>query len=147
MDRFAKNISKETVSEGEIGEEQEEESVDEDDIEDDEEDFEVEEESDPMELQAKTVANATSIWEHYKPRLLTNGARVAYLCSPHPTIIAHSEAHKDPTNNIAVEEFIKRVILPRRQRNDPDPNVVLAQLVDKFWAERDDFVKKRGFFS
>ena len=90
MDRFAKNISKETVSEGEIGEEQEEESVDEDDIEDDEEDFEVEEESDPMELQAKTVANATSIWEHYKPRLLTNGARVAYLCSPHPTIIAHS---------------------------------------------------------
>jgi hypothetical protein len=147
MDRFAKNISKETVSEGEIGEEQEEESVDEDDIEDDEEDFEVEEESDPMELQAKTVANATSIWEHYKPRLLTNGARVAYLCSPHPTIIAHSEAHKDPMNNIAVEEFIKRVILPRRQINDPDPNVVLAQLVDKFWAERDDFVKKRGFFS
>ena len=134
--------------EGEDGEEQEEESVDGEDLDDDEEeDCEVEGESDPVELQAKTVANATSIWEHYKPRLLTNGARVAYLCSPHPTIIAHSEAHKDPMNNIAVEEFIKRVILPRRQIDDADPNVVLAQLVDKFWAERDDFVKKRGFFS
>ncbi len=58
-----------------------------------------------------------------------------------PPIIAHSVAHKDPLNNIAVEEFIKRVILPRRQINDPDPNVVSAKLVDNFWTERDDFVK------
>ena len=68
----------------------------------------------------------TAIWEHYKPQLLTYGARVAYLCSPHPAIIAHSEAHKDPLNNIAVEEFIRMAILPRRQTICGNPNVVLA---------------------
>ena len=98
-------------------------------------------------LKEKTVSCATAIWEHYKPRLLTNGARVAYLCSPHPAIIAHSDTNKDPLNNIAIEEFIRRVILPRRQTISENPNVVLAKLVDKFWAERDDFVKRRGFFS
>jgi hypothetical protein len=79
--------------------------------------------------------------------LLTNGTKVSYQCSPSPAIIAHSEAHKDPLNNIAVEEFIRRVILPRKQINSGDPNVALAKLVDKFWAERDDFVKQCGFFS
>ena len=49
----------------------------------------------PTDLKQKTVSRATAVWEHYKPRLLTNGARVAYLCSPNPTIIAHSEANKD----------------------------------------------------
>ena len=39
------------------------------------------------------------------------------------------------------------MILPRRQTISENPNVVLAKLVDKFWAERDDFVKRRGFFS
>ena len=28
-----------------------------------------------------------------------------------------------------------------------NPNVVLAKLVDKFWTERDNFVKKCEFFS
>ena len=37
----------------------------------------------------------------------TNGAPVAYLCSPNPNVIAHSKAHKDALNSIAVEEFIK----------------------------------------
>jgi hypothetical protein len=117
-----------------------------DDIED-EDNFEAEDELESTNLQAKTVSHAIAIWEHYKPWLLTNGARVAYLCSPHPDIHAHSEAHKDPLNNIAVEEFIRRVILPRKQIISGDPNVVLAKLVDKFWAEKDNFVKHHGFFS
>jgi len=60
-----------------------------------------------------------------------------------PTIIAHSEAHKDALNHIAVEEFIKRVILPRRLQSGEDPNVTLAKLVDKFCEEREDYVKQR----
>ena len=107
----------------------------------------MEDEFECTDLKEMTVSSATAIWEHYKPRLLMNGARVAYLCSPHPAIIAHSEANKDPLNNIAIEEFIRRAILPRRQTISENPNVVLAKLVDKFWAERDDFVKQRGFFS
>ena len=83
----------------------------------------------PTDLKEKTVSPATAVWEHYKPRLLTNGARVAYLYSPNPTTIAQSEAHKDPLNNIAVEEFIRRVILPRSQTISGDLNVVLAKLV------------------
>ena len=39
------------------------------------------------------------------------------------------------------------MILPRKQTNSGDPNVALAKLVDKFWEEREDFVKRRGFFS
>ncbi len=100
----------------------------------------------PTNLTQKTVSCATAVWEHYKPRLLTNGARVAYLCSSNPTIIAHSEANKDALNHIAVEEFIKRVILPRKLKSGKDPNVTFAKLVDKFWEERDDFVKQRGLF-
>jgi hypothetical protein len=50
-------------------------------------------------------------------------------------------------NNIAVEEFIRRVIQTRKQTNSGDPNVELAKLVDKIWAEREDFVKHQGFFS
>jgi hypothetical protein len=132
MDQRAKSVSNKRASEGDdnIPEilENLEESEDEDD-----DNFEVEDEFDenevshptqePTDLKEKTVSHATAVWEHYKPRLLTNGARVAYLCSPNPTLIAHSEAHKDPLNNIAVEEFIWRVILPRKQTNSGDPNV------------------------
>ena len=39
------------------------------------------------------------------------------------------------------------VILPRRQTICGNPNVELAQLVDKFWAERDNIVKQCGFCS
>ena len=75
----------------------------------------------PIDWKEKTVSHAIAVWEHYKPQLLTNSAQVAYLCSPYPTIIAHYEAHKDPLNNIAVEEFIRRMILPRKDNSgDPD---------------------------
>ena len=64
----------------------------------------------------KSVRHAMTIWQHYRPRLVSNVARVAYLCSPHPFIIAHTEdiANKDPKNAIAVEQFIERVILPQK---------------------------------
>ena len=46
-------------------------------------------------------------------------------------------------NNIAVEEFIRRMILTGKQTNSGDPNVTTAKLVDKFWAEREDFVERQ----
>jgi hypothetical protein len=144
MDQRAKSSSGEKGDEGneedpEFLEELDESAEDEDEG----DEFEVGDEYDenqvsrqiqePTDLKQKTVSRATAVWEHYKPRLLTNGARVAYLCSPNPTIIAHSEANKDAFNHIAVEEFIKRVILPRRLQSREDPNVTLAKLVDIFW--------------
>jgi hypothetical protein len=46
-----------------------------------------------------------------------------------------------------MDEFIKGVILLRKLKSGEDPNVTLARLVDKFWEEREDFVKRRGIFS
>ena len=64
--------------------------------------------SEPTDEAEKSVRHAMTVWHHYRARLVTNVARVAYLCSPHPLIIAHSEdiANKDPENAIAVEQFI-----------------------------------------
>eukprot|EP00804_Cyclotella_cryptica_P016606 CCRYP_001938-RA/>CCRYP_001938-RA protein AED:0.86 eAED:0.86 QI:0/-1/0/1/-1/0/1/0/268 len=100
----------------------------------------------PTNLEQKTVSRATANWEHYKPQLLTNGALVAYLCLSNPTIIANSKAPKDALNHIAVEKFFKRVILPRKLKCGEDPMVTLARLVDKFWEESKDYVKRQGFF-
>ena len=121
MDQRANSISNERASEnGDISEifENLKESEADDDIEDDD-NYEVEDEFDengvshptqePTYLTEKTVFCATAVWEKYKTWLLTNGARVACLCYPNLTIISHSEVHKDPLNNIAVEEFIRRV--------------------------------------
>ena len=99
MDQRAKSVSNEKASEGDDDSteilENMEESEDEDNIEDDA-NFEVEDDFDD------NVSQAAIVWEHYKPRLLTNGAQAAYLCSPNPTIIVHSKVHKDPLNNFAV---------------------------------------------
>ena len=113
----------------------------EDDIESDD-NSEVEDEFESTDLKVKTFYHATAIWEHYKPWLSTNGARVAYLCYPHPPIIAHSVAHKDPLNNIAVEEFIRMVIQPIEDRQFVEIPMWYWHMVDKFWAERDNFVKQ-----
>ena len=96
-----------------------------------------------------TVRHAMTIWQHYRPRLVTNVSRVAYLCSPHPSIIAHSEdfSNRDPDNAIAVEQFIERVLLPQKCSRIEDRPGELARLVDKFWAEREDFVKRRNYFA
>jgi hypothetical protein len=158
MDQHAMSTSSEKGDEGNEEDPKFLEELDESDEEEEEGDeFKVGDEYDknrvscqnqePTNLKQKTVSHATAVWEHYKPLLLTNCARVAYLCSANPTIIAHSKAHKDALNPITVEEFIKRVILPRKLKSGEDSSVTLAKLVDKFWEEREDYVKRRGFFS
>ncbi len=74
---------------------------------------------------------------------------VAYLCSPHPLIIAHSEdiANKDPKNVIAVEQHIERVLLPRKCARIEYCPAELARMVDKFLLEREDFVKHHTDFA
>ena len=106
MDQCAKSSSGEKGDEGNEKDPEFLEELDESEEDQDEGDqFEVGDEYDenqvfcqfqePTDLKQKTVSHATAVWEHYKPRLLTNGARVAYMCSPNPTIIAHFEATKD----------------------------------------------------
>ena len=99
----------------------------------------------PTNLKEKTIFHATAVCEHYKPWLLTNGARVTYLSSPNPTIIAHSNTHKDPLNNIAIDKFIRTVSLPIKQTNSGDPNVALAKLVDSFGQNERTLSSVRDF--
>jgi hypothetical protein len=97
----------------------------------------------------KTVWHTCQVWEHYRGRLMMDSARVAYLCSPNPVIIAHSEDrnNRDPENNLAVERIIERLILPRTPHKPEDRATVLAGLVEQFWHEREDFVKWCNYFS
>jgi hypothetical protein len=78
-----------------------------------------------------------------------NVSHVAYLCSPHPFIIAHSEdiTNRDPENAIAVEQFIERVLLPRKCSRIDDRPAELARMVDKFLSEREGFMKHRNHFT
>ena len=105
--------------------------------------------SEPTDEAEISVRCALTIWQRYRPRLVTNVSRVAYLCSPHPLIIAHSEdiANRDPENAIAVEQFIERVLLPQKCLRIEDRPVELARMIDKFWSEREDFVKRRNYFA
>ena len=105
--------------------------------------------SEPTDEAEISVRCAVTIWQHYRPRLVTNVSRVAYLCSPHPLIIAHSEdiANRDPENAIAVEQFIERVLLPQKCLRIEDRPVELARMIDKFWSEREDFVKRCNYFA
>jgi len=103
----------------------------------------------PTDEEAKSVRVALTIWQHYHSSLVTNVACVAYLCSPHPLIIAHSEdnVNKDPKNAIAVEQYIERVILPQTCSREEDRTVELVRMVDMFWFKREDFVKCHNYFS
>ena len=80
---------------------------------------------------------------------MSDSARIAYLCSPNPVIVAHAEDRKnrEPENNLAVERVIERLMLPTTPHKPEDRDIVLAGLVEKFWQEREDFIKRRNYFS
>ena len=66
-----------------------------------------------------------------------------------PLIIDHSEDNTDkgPENAIAVEQYIKRVILPQKSSAEKYCPVELASFVDNFWSERESFVKHYYYFA
>ena len=116
----------------------------------DEEDDAVEPDvAEPSVVANKTVWHTHQVWEHYRGRLMMDSARVAYLCSPSLVIIVHSEDHnnRESENNLAVERIIERLILPRTVHKPEDRATVLAGLVEQFWQEQVDFVKRHNCFS
>ena len=54
------------------------------------------------------------IWDHYKPQMLSDVVRVAYLLSPGPLVMAHSsdKANMDPLNRLAVENLVQKMFVP-----------------------------------
>ena len=54
------------------------------------------------------------IWDHYKPQMLSDVVRVAYLLSPDPLVMAHSsdKANMDPLDRLATENLIRKMFVP-----------------------------------
>ena len=82
----------------------------------------------------------------YKPQMLTDFVRAAYMLSPHPLVMDHAKKHKDPEDRRAVERLIDKLLLPKDIVNDEVRMNSSAQLMDEFWKEHADFWAKRGNF-
>jgi hypothetical protein len=61
------------------------------------------------------VKRTTSIWKDYRPKLTSDLALVAYLCSPIPQIIEHTKDHNNltPQVRLAVDRLIERLVFLR----------------------------------
>jgi hypothetical protein len=123
-----------------------------DDASDDEEDMHFDDDTDSDDTpvaEDDLVTRSTSIWNCYKPKLTTDLAMVAYLCSPNPHIIKHSQelTNMSPQVHLAVDRVIERLVLTRRDYTSENKDNVLADLIEKFWKERDEFVCRKGYFS
>jgi hypothetical protein len=123
-----------------------------DDVSDDEDGVHLEDDSDYEESPAAEddlVTRSTSIWNDYKPKLTTDMAMVAYLCSPNPHVIKHTQecSNLNPKVHLVVDRVIERLILTRRDHTPENKENVLADLIENFWKEQDDFVCRKGYFS
>ena len=57
------------------------------------------------------VTRSTSIWNDYKPKLTTDMAMVACLCSPNPHVIKHTQecSNMHPKVHLAVDHVIEMI--------------------------------------
>ena len=89
----------------------------------------------------------TRWWRYYKPKLLSDYVRVAYLLCPHPTIIEHAKKNRDPKDDEAVDRLIEKLFVPSTEVDDFKRMSMSAKLLDKFWTELKEFRCKQGVFS
>ena len=89
----------------------------------------------------------TRWWKYYKPKLLSDYVRVAYLLCPHPTVIEHAKKYRDPQDNDAVDRLIEKLLVPSTEVDDFKKMTMSAKLLDKFWTELKQFRSKQGVFS
>ena len=110
---------------------------------DNEEEDEVVDEE-PTKEGKKTIWRCTAVVNHYKPALLTDLCCVGYLCSPNLVIIAHEYdlGHNHAENLLAIERLIEEVILPKTRPQESIRAAVLADLIDTFWNECEQFIKR-----
>jgi hypothetical protein len=90
------------------------------------------------------------IWDCYKPKLLNDYARVAYLLSPHAEIMKHAidPANRDPLDNIAVETMIEKLLVSHDHENEEEHAQELSDKITTFWSEHSQFVnKQQGVFA
>ena len=85
---------------------------------------------------------------HYRPRLLPDHVRAAYLCSPHPDIIKHAVTPKniDPDNRMACERLLKKLMVPTGIVSIEERERVEAEAIDTFLTELGQFQSREGPF-
>ena len=77
----------------------------------------------------------TRWWKYYKPKLLYDYVRVAYLLCPRPTVIEHAKNYRDPQDNDAVDRLREKLLVPSIEVDDFKKMAMSAKLLDKFWTE------------
>lgn len=100
----------------------------------------------PIELYDQLIFDVNKWYKWYKPQMLTDFVRAAYMLSPHPLVMDHAKKHKDPEDRRAVERLIDKLLLPKDIVDDEVRMNSSAQLMDEFWKEHADFWAKRGNF-
>jgi hypothetical protein len=83
----------------------------------------------------------------YRDRLLPDHARVGYLLSPNPVIIANALANKDPEDLHAAKRLIDKLLLPADIVDKDKRLEASAELYDSFLTELSEFQNKRGHFA
>ena len=85
-------------------------------------------------------------WNHYRPRLLGDVQRAAYVVSPHPKVHAHAKANQDPEDRLACERLIVKLCMTDYIEGEEKSEREKARLVNKFLEELTDFQNKSGYF-
>ena len=85
---------------------------------------------------------------HYRPRLLPDHVRAAYLCSPHPDIIKHAVTPEniDPEDRMACERLLKKLMVPTGIVSIEERERVEAEAIDTFLTELGQFQSREGPF-
>ena len=52
-----------------------------------------------------------------------------------------------PEVHLAVDRVVEHLVLTRRDHTSENKEIVLADVIEKFWKERDVFVCRKGYFS
>jgi hypothetical protein len=86
-------------------------------------------------------------WKHYRPKLLSDYVRVAYLLCPVPIVIEHAKKNRDQQDDEAVDRLIEKLFVPSTEVDTFKRMTLSATLLDKFWSELKLFRNRQGVFA
>ena len=79
--------------------------------------------------------NMNRWWNHYRPKLLSDYVRVAYLLCPVPIVIEHAKKNRDQQDDEAVDWLIEKLFVPSIEVDTFKKMTLSATPLEKFWSE------------
>ena len=86
------------------------------------------------------------LWDKRRQLMCNDYSLVAYILSPHPTIMADAQLGKTAEHDDAVDRLIKKLILEDSLVGDARKDKY-SELVAKFWTEHNQFWNRTGRFN